>query len=427
MAPRWSRLPGLLRAQHRNTLILMLNQVTGAATGFLFWFLLARVVDLPAAELGIGYAAVALGTTVGVLAKGGLDTALVRTVPMASDEEAARLLRFSTLLGGAVAVLLAATLAVASRHGGALPDMHGWAWAMVALIGALMVVTWLQDAYFLADGRVRLSFHRNLVLSGARLTLPVPVVLLAAPAPVPLTWMLALAASAGAAFLLARRRTPRPGRQVPRREFLRSAARNVTGAAAEFLPGLLLAPMVLALSGPEPAAYFGIAWTGASLLFLASAAIGRSAMAEMVKGDLSASGPAIRRGGLQALVLLGPGALVAVALAPFLLGLFGADYAHHGTTAFQILCVSTLFVAPAYLYLAYLRARERPLPLILFPAAMMVALFALAPPLQLRFGLGGVALAWTLANVPFGLWGAWRLHQATKEAARASHNGTTTD
>lgn len=405
----------LAEPQHRNAYYLMLNTGTGAAVGLVFWFLLARFAGLAASQIGVGYATVALGTMVAVLAKGGLDTALVRTVPGASRQEAARLLRFSTLVGVSIAVLLVIVFALASELSAAIPDATLLGWTLVGAIGTLLVITWLQDAYFLADGDARHSFERNLVFSAARLLLPLPVVALALPSPVALTWALALAASAAAAVAFARGLEPRRGREVPRREFLHSALRNVSGSAAEFLPGLLLAPLVLALDGPASAAYFGIAWTAASLLFLACAAISRSALAEMVRNGSAAEGAAIRRGARQLALLVAPATAVGAVLAPQILSVFGPLYASQGAPVMTILCASALFVAPAYFYLALLRAHERPLPLTIFPAAMVAALAVLAPLMETRFGLAGVAIAWLAANAPFGAYAAWKLRLAARE------------
>ncbi len=405
----------------------MLNTATGAAAGLLFWLILARVAGLPPVEIGLGAALVALGTIVGVLAKGGLDTALLRSVPGASREEAGRLLRFAALAGAAVSVALTTGIAAAAFGGHAMAQLSPLGWFMVAAIAILLVVTWLQDAYFLAEGDAKFSFQRNLVLSAARVLLPLPIVLLASPYPVAVTWALALLCSALAAVGFARRIPARSGRLVPRRAFLQSAMRNVSGSAAEFLPGLLLAPLVLAIDGAEAAAYFAIAWTAASLLFLASAAMSRSALAEMVRAGPSGQASAIRRAALHHLVIVVPAALVGMAIAGPALGVFGPGYAQAGGPVLVVLCASVLFVAPSYLYLSVLRARDRWAPLLVFPAAMMLALAALAPLLAARFGLVGVAIAWLLANIPFGLYAAWKLWQehdaaaAARESLRPTH------
>ncbi|MBW3583267.1 MAG: lipopolysaccharide biosynthesis protein [Euryarchaeota archaeon] len=401
--------------QHRDTLYLTMNSLMGAATGLLFWLVLARVLALPPTEVGYGFAVIGLGTMVGVLGKGGLDTALIRNVPRASWREGRRLLVFAVLSGTAVVILLTLAFALGSQVWFAIPELSVHGWLLVAGLGALLVITWLQDAHFLAEGHARSIFQRNAVFSGARLLLPVPIVALSLAEPVPLAWGLALLVSALLALSFAKGDPLRDGEPVPRSRFLRSAFRNVTGSTAEFLPGLILAPLVLAVDGPEAAAYFGIAWTGASLLFLVSAAISRSALNRMVKSGEHGRPDAIRRASRQLLALILPATIAGIILAPLLLSVLGPDYAREGRLPFTILAMSTLFVAPAYLYLGLLRATERPKPLIVFPAAMMVALLTFAPLIGLYHGAVGVAAAWLIANVPFGVYAAYRLHQETQE------------
>ncbi len=390
-----------------------MNNAMAAGTGLLFWFIMVRIADIPTGQIGVGYSIIALGTTVALVAKGGLDTALLRNVPKASDREGLRLLGVGILVGASAAILLSGSLALAASTGGPLPQLARWGWLLVAIIAMLMVGTSLQDAWFLAQGDARSTFRRNVVFSSARIILPLPILALAPPEPVPLIWLLALIAATLTGIALARHRPHHDGGSVPRRAFLGCALRNITSSAAEFLPGLLLVPLVLATQGPAAAGYFGMAWTAAALLLLGSATIGRSALTSMVRDEPPAT--AVRRAANQALLVLGPVAVLGALLARFVMAIFGTDYATESAPSFAILCASTLFVAPSFLYLAYLRARDRPATLLLFPLAMIAVLFLLAPPLALLFGLAGVALAWLLANAPFGIFALWRLSRIAKE------------
>lgn len=403
--------------QHRNAYYLMLNGITGAAAGLLFWLLLARVLAVPPHAIGVGAAVVSLGTILGVIAKGGLDTALIRHVPSTSKTGSRRLLRIAVAVSVLVAVTLAAVTASFAYAAQGLTALSILDWILVAAIAATLAIAWLQDAHFLAEGDAKRSFQRNLVLCGARLLLPVPIVLLAWPQPVALSWAIAIAASALAAIGFSRTIKPRAGPDPDRRAFLATAGRNVTGSAAEFIPGLLLAPLVLAASGAEAAAAFSIAWTAASLLFLASAAVCRSALAELVRAGPSGQAAVLRRAVLLQVAVIGPGAVLGMALAPYVMAIFGPHYALHASAAFAVLCASAIAVAPTYLYLSLLRARDRTAALVVFPIAMTIALLLLAPIMSGTLGVVGVALAWLLANIPFGLFAAWRLRVALDQGA----------
>lgn len=406
--------------QHRTTFLLLTNHGINAATGILFWLLFIRVVGLDAGGIGIGYTVVAIGTAVGLIAKGGLGTALMRHVPTADAGAGRRLLQLSIMAGlGMTALLMAATFAFVFPTTW-LHQMSPWDWLFATAIAGLLVVAWMQDAYFLARGRPGATVVRNSVFSAAKLAAPLLILLLAVPS-VAGAWALALAAAAAVGFLMSRGPI---GIEPDRALFFRSAWRNVLGNAAEFLPGLLLVPLVLMLSGADAAGYFSMAWTIASMLFLAVTAIGRSALTQMVRGE--PAGSVVSRALMQGAFLIVPGAVLGVVLAEPVLRVFGADYAAVAGPALVVLASSALLVLPVYLYLDVLRARESAKALNAFPLAIIVLLFVLAPVLTAQYGVTGTALAWLLANLPFSLWTSWRLHQVMGEVdvhGTATHGG----
>lgn len=401
--------------QHWSAFYLILGNLIATATGLVFWLLLARVFSLPAAEIGIGYAIVGMGATIGVIAKGGLDTALMRSVPESTKEGAAHLLRFGAFIGGSIALVLSVSVALVVLHLGVMPDIGPLGWTLVGAMAVLLVITWLQDAHQLAEGNAKFAVHRNLVLSVTRIALPLPIIVLAWYQPVATTWILAVAVSALVALVIRRRGARRAGRTVTHTEFVRRSIRHEASSASEFLPGLLLAPIILMAAGPSTAGHFAIVWAAASLLFVLSAAIGRSALAHMARQGPSGVAAAIRKGALQIALIVAPAALIGALLSPTILGIFGQQYAAEGATTFIILCASVVFVAPSYLYLAVLRAADRTVPLMVFPVIMLIAVIALTPLLATTYGLPGAGAAWLIGNAPLGLYAAWRLWSKAKE------------
>jgi O-antigen/teichoic acid export membrane protein len=405
--------------QHQNAAYLVASNLLGAAAGLAFWLVIARASSLDATAVGVGYAAVALGSAVAVVAKGGLDSALLRTVPVAGKADGPRLLRFAIAIGASIALLGVFTVGSIASLTSELPQFRLLEWALVALIAALLVSAWLQDAYLLAVADAAFVLRRNLVFAAARLVLPLPLIALAFPNPVALAWCLALAVSVGSVLAMRAGRFAAAGSYVHRRRFLARAARNVTGGAAEFLPGLLLAPIVLALDGPESAAYFGIAWAVGSMLFVLSASVSRSALTQLSGIGGVDESVAVRRGIVGNLWIVLPAAVILAASAPIVLSFFGPAYVANGTLAVILLSASALFVAPSYLYFALLRARDRSMPLIVFPLAMVAALAITVPLLANGDGPTGFALAWLVANVPLGLYAAQKLRQTAREVTRA--------
>lgn len=409
-----------IRGQHGNTILLVLNNVAGAATGLLFWLLLARVAHVDAHGIGVGMAIVSLGTAIGLVSLAGFDAALIRHIPTASSTEGRRMLGFAIAAGAVAALLWSLAAGAADGWTGQMPEIDALGWALVGTIAVLLVATWLQDAYYMAYGDAAATLKRNLSFAAARLALPLPIVLLALPQPVSSAWAIALVVSMVVGIWYVLRRPAHVGGRIDRKAFMRSARRNITGNAAQFLPGLLLVPLVLATAGDASAGFFGMAWTAASLLFLAAAAIGRSAFSELVR-DTAATRVVLRRATLQVVVILLPAMAVGIALARPAMWIFGPEYVAGAAPAFAILCLSILFVAPIYLYLALLRAREdRPRTLVVLPLLLMAVLFGLAPAATQAWGVQGAALAWFAANAPFGVFAAWRLLRHSKEVNDAS-------
>jgi O-antigen/teichoic acid export membrane protein len=389
-------------------MVLLANAALAALTGAIFWVIVLRWGRVSSEEVGTAYTVIAAGTALAIIAKGGLDTALVQSAAVANLRTSRRLAMVAAATASMVAIVL--LLAIAGLDH-ALPIVlvpRSLSAPWVFAVALLLELLWLQDAYFLGTATVRHSFVRNLVLSASRLAFPIALIRSNAPHPILLSWMLAVTVSVAAGFWFSTRTPARAGRDVGLREFLLRSGRHIGGNSAEFLPGLLLAPLVLRLEGEENAAYFGMAWTVASLLFLGSAAVSRSALAEFSQTRTDV-GHAVRRGVLQHLFGVFPFAgLVAVA-APIILFAFGATYTQRGLVPLWILLASVPFVAALYLYFALLRARDAALPLIVFPLVLVLGIYLTAPILAARWGIAGIAAAWFIVNAPLGTYAALRL------------------
>lgn len=397
--------------QHRDAAWLMLNTAATAAAGLLFWLVATRVLQLPAREVGVGSAVIALGTLAAVLAKGGLDTALLRYLPVSGRE--GNLFGFAAGLGTAFLLAIWGALALWGSATGAWPELGRAEWLLVALLGLLLLYAWLQDAVLLSGGRAGQAAARN--LAGAVLRIAaVAAFAVALPLAVPAAWALGLLLAVLVGARLQRRVEHAGSEPVPRRAFVASAMRNLAGTAAEFLPGLLLTPILLSVQGPEAAARFAMAWTLASLLLMACAAIARSALAQLVRRDPDPA--TLRRALRQQVWLVLPSAAALALLAPWLLGVFGPGYAE-AAPALMVLAASSLLAAPSSLALSVLRAREQALPMVLLPTLTIAMLLVLAPALAARSGTTGAALAWLLANVPFAAYATWRLWRETRDQA----------
>ena len=182
-------------------------------------------------------------------------------------------------------------------------------------------------------------------------------------------------------------RRPPTMRQVGR--FL---AGDYTGALC-VLAVTNLVPIVVAIRvGPNMNAYFYMAWTIGSVLFLVAMNMATSLTVEgafdgqtLLANCLAALRRTIR--------LLVPLAIATALLAPVALGLFGRPYATYGTPILELLAVATLPKMLTELYLGALRAQSRTKQVAVIQIARCVLVLALALALTGTMGMVGAGVA----------------------------------
>ena len=377
----------------------MLNTGATGLLGVVYWLLAAR--HYPAVDVGRASAAYSAMNLVSGLTAACILGAVTRFLPQAGRRTSGLVLRaylFSTAASVIVALLF---LVNVSHWGGAsYAELRG----MLPSLGFIAsVIAW--GIFTLQDG----------VLTGLRKAVWVPVengtfgvvkiVLLlafAASMPafgIPVSWMLPVIVSLPLVNLLifgklipdhARLtgdRRPPTVRQVGR--FL---AGDYTGALC-VLAVTSLVPIVVAIRvGPNMNAYFYMAWTIGSVLFLVAMNMATSLTVEgafdgqkLLANCLAALRRTIR--------LLVPLAIATALLAPVVLGLFGRPYATYGTPILELLAVATLPKMLTELYLGALRAQSRTKQIAVIQIARCVLVLVLALALTGTMGMVGAGVA----------------------------------
>lgn len=401
-----------------NGYALVANSGIGAALGFLFWLVAAR--RYPEDALGVGAAVVSAATLAALVGKAGFDAAIIRYTPGASPRGFRRLVAWSlaaTLgLTALVSLVIVALAAQGVSHLGPLasPPMAVGFLALACATAA----AWIIDACFIAEQSSLLVLARSGAFNVVKLVAPFALVgALAVPASrvVPLAWGLGLAVSLTVSLalmprLLRRHRPVQDGR-LARQDVAVYAGRNFALNLSEFLPGLLLPILVLDLLGPQANARFFLAWTVASVAFLASKAIAQSSFAALSRGGHP--GPALRKAFLLNALLLGPLVLVLLVAPRPILGLFGPGY-EDSAVLLGLLALSIPGIVVSNVFLSYLKARQAGWELVLLPAAALAVLLALMPIALQRIGVEGVGAVWLAVQVTMGLYSTIRLTAALR-------------
>lgn len=393
---------------YANGIALVMNAGLSAGLGFLFWVIAARRFNADA--LGVGAAIVSAATLAALLGKAGFDAAVIRYAPANDRRGAARLLAHALLAACALTAFVAlALLALAKLGLPALGPLLRPAYALGFVVLAIATAFgWILDAYFVSEQRASAVLLRNVAFNGVKLGVPIFVANEWAGRAVPLAWSIGLAASIAVtlALLPSVLMRHRVTAEVPERGALGYSMRNYALNLSEFVPGLVLPVLVLHALGAEENARFYLAWTVATVAFLASKAVAQSAFAAMVRqGD--ERGSVLKAIGLSA-VLLGPAAFILYFGADLVLGLFGTHYVV-AAPLLRILALSIPAVALANVYLSYLKARDDGWELTLLPLASLGLLGVLLPLALAWGGIEGVGLAWLTVQLAIGLYAGARL------------------
>jgi O-antigen/teichoic acid export membrane protein len=338
-----------LRTDHlvRNSLYLMLSSGVQAALGFTFWLIMARLFSRT--DVGLASSLISATTLIGYFALFGLNSTLVRFLPTAEDRD--RLISAALLLvigtGAAIGLgyvlltpVVASRLAFVERSP---PLMVGF-----MILSAAAAVNVLTDSVFIAQRRAELCALTDGLIGGVG-----KIIFGLALAGTGAFGLFSAstggyAASAVASIVLivvVLRWRPSLRRPIQTlRPLLRFSGANYLANAFNLLPSVVVPLVVLDRLGPEPAAYYFVAFQMATLLYAAVNAVENAFLAEGSQAD--ADWRAVRkRSRLLALALFVTGGIVLSAAAHWVLLAFGVQYSLHGTGCLVLLAIAVLPIA----------------------------------------------------------------------------------
>ena len=401
-----------------NALFLMMSTFIVGVTGFIFWVLITR--NYEATEVGVATALLSISGLVSLLGLAGFDTTFVRFLPGSTHKNDYTNSGFTivTFVSAGLAMCTAAALPFLSPNFAIL----GGDWAFVAFVFFTVVssLSALVSAVFLAHKRARYILAISGMLGLSKILLP----LLVAPGSALTIFVIAgISQLAGLVWGLIW--------MCRKFDYAFSALfdMNVVRVVRKFsfsmyassilnlLPPTLLPLLVVHLMGPADAAYYYMAFTIAGALYTIAYASMQSVFAE---GSHDAA--AIRAHVVKALklvaILLVPATLLIAALASFLLGWFGHEYAREATTLLQLFALGALPVAVYSAMGAIFKVTKNLRGIVcmnaVYAAITLGAAYWLAPSL----GLPAIGVAWIIGNVAACSMGALFLVNGKKHKER---------
>jgi len=403
-----------------NAFYLMLNTVSTALLGFVFWNVMARV--FAPAEVGIGSALVSASGLIATLASLGLGVGLVRFIPEAKKRENLLINSSFTLAAAAALAGSVLYLAGAGRWSPALAFVReNPIFALLFVFFTLFtVLSALIDPCLIAARSASRVFLKNTINSLIKLPLPVCVFSFWAGfgifagtgvgflAGVLLGWLL---------FLPSAYRGYRPfpafhkdllGRLLPY-SFANYLANLLSGA-----PGFVYPLMVLNVLGAEKNAYFYITWMMVTVLSVIPGGMAQSLLAEGShdQGRLASHG---RRALACALLLSLPAVAAMMLLGGWFLHFFGPGYAAYGTGVMRCLVLAVLPQCVNVLFITVNQVQKRVHLIIAQTGALSVLSLGLGYLLLVKYGLNGLGMAYALAHFLVALAAAGPLLKRLKE------------
>jgi O-antigen/teichoic acid export membrane protein len=364
--------------------------------GVAFWALAAH--SYSAHEVGLNAAAISAMTLVSGLCSLGLSAVLVRYLPIAGTATS-KLISASYGLTGALSLIFGAGVALTSDiWSPSLSYLSAPGWVVgfgLATAGTTIFI--LQDSVLTGLRAAKWIPLENSLYASGKL-----VLLLALPALLPaagpfVAWNAPLLpAIVLISYLIYRRLIPADQSvgALERRTVVRMAAGNWGGNLFALAGNLYLPVLVANLASASEAAYFYIPWLFSLSLQLVAINVMTSLTVEAAL-DMAALRRLSRQALGHSLRLVAPMVAVTVVAAPWILLIFGQDYADAGTPLLRWLAIGALPNVIVTLGISVARIEHRGSIVVGFPAAHAIAVIGLSAVLLPSLGIEAVGIAWT--------------------------------
>jgi len=388
-----------------NGYALVVSSIVSSALGLLYWALAARLYS--AENVGLNAATISAMMFLAGFAQLNLMSALMRFIPE-SGRQAGRFILITygvAIVVGAVASVVFGRLIglVAPELGpiGESPTLLVWfatatmAWCVFVLEDS--AITGLRQTRWVPISNAGFSIAKIVLLIALATTFPVYGVFA--------SWTIALAASVVLTnLLLFARLVPRhdavvaiPTKPLSARTISRFVFTDYLGSLCWLACTTLLPIVVAGAAGVRATAYFYLAWQIGYGLHMVSINMGYSLVVEG-STDPKQLATYSKRLVLLNMRIIAPAAIGVAIGAPYIMGLFGADYAAAGSNLLRLLAVAAVPYSVVSVYISVVRVQRRVRRAAAVLAVMCVLVLALSEVLLRSLGLAGVGVAWLVTQ-----------------------------
>lgn len=394
----------------RNGHALIASSSITQLVGVIYWIFAARLY--PVAVVGRNSAALSIMLFLAGVAELNMMSTLVRFLPT-SGRRSTRFIINVYLASAAIGALLGTVYVFLIPHIEpqldflrSSPYIALWFVFSIAM-GTIFV---LQDSALTGVRAATFVPLENSVFSVLKLVLMIPLVWLLPAAGIYVSWTAAIMlAVIPTNIYLFSRAVPRHlrlypvTRPPPRLRDIRAFLIPDSIAAIFLLTSTALLPLlIIDRLGPSAAGHYALAWIIGYSLFLVSLNMGSSLVVETA-ADQSDLRELSRRSMVHLAKLLVPVVAVIVAVAPYLLLVFGRRYAQADVTALRLLALAALPALVTNTAISVTRSRRKMRMVLGIQVSICVLVWGLSAALMGYFGITGVAAAWFIAQTATAL------------------------
>ena len=384
---------------YKNSFFLLLSSGIGSILGFVFWIIAARLYTT--SEVGTVSALIAAMALVAGFSRFGFGVGIIRFLS-AEKDKIGMINSCLTIIGLVSLVISLVFVAGLNLWSPALSFMHQdmpFLISFVVFTVAFTITIQLNSTY-IAFRRAEFSLFQGTIIGLSRIALPA-LALSATAIGLFLSWGVGLLLAIILGLFLFLPKLYRGYRPLPtiKMKIVQGIGfysfMNYISMILANLPRYLLPLIIINILGPETTAYFRMAWTISSVLFvIIPIQICSSLLAEGAYDQQKLRSNVIRAA-VIILALIIPSIAIILLFGDKILLLFGAAYSENGFTLLWILALSSIPIAFIEICLTIRQVQLRMKSLILVYGLTTVLVLAVIYALIPHYGLVGVGIGWT--------------------------------
>lgn len=386
----------------RNAVYLMINSVMCSILGFIFWIIAAKYYT--PSEIGLASTLISTSTLLSVVANLGLGIGIIKYLPPLKKNSNNLINSFTTVAGSTsviVSIIFLGLIRIFSQEMDFLNNSYLYQ-LMFIVVTLCFVIGSIQESVFVAERKSGYSILKNLIM-GSRFLYPAFFVTFGT---------IGIFSSYGIAYILSILVTtffllPHAIKgYIPKihvdklliKDSLNYSIGNYIAGFFELAPGLMLPFIITNMISSESTAYFYIAWTVSSVLYIIPKSIATSLFAEGSNGKEKFN-QEIKKSLKLVSILLLPAIVVVFIAGDKILFAFGESYSKNSIELLRILVISSLPLAVNTIIISIWRVKKRINNIIITNASIAIATIIIGYLMAPYIGVTGFGLAWLFSQI----------------------------